>query len=66
MPCNLYMLQSFFTGLYWRIQMMDPLTYAIFFVAFTFLSTYLVAYAYRKLQFTLKYKLVMGNASLLK
>ncbi len=45
-----------FSGLYWRIQMMDLLTYSIVFVVFTCVSTYLVAIGYKNLQHKLKYK----------
>ena len=38
---------------------MDPLTYGIFFVVLTILSTVLVSYAYRKMKISLKHKSVM-------
>ena len=43
-------------GLYWRVQMMDLVTYSIAFVALTILSTWLVAYAYRNTKVNLKHK----------
>ena len=43
-------------GLYWRVQVLDPLTYGIFFVAFTLISTWLVAFAYKKMKVSLKHK----------
>lgn len=35
---------------------MDPLIYGIFFVAFTLITTWVVAYAYKNMKLTLKHK----------
>ena len=43
-------------GLYWRVQVMDPLTYGIFFFAFTLITTWVVAFAYRAIKLSLKHK----------
>jgi len=45
--------------LYWRIHQMELLPSLIFFVAFTGLSTYLMAMAYRNTKFTLKHKVAV-------
>ena len=47
---------SFPAGLYWRVQLMDLVTYAIPFIVLTILSTWLVAYAYRNVKVALKHK----------
>ena len=39
--------------------MMDLLTYSPFFVVLTLVSAYMVAFAYRKNQYNLKYKQVL-------
>lgn len=36
--------------------MMDPVTYAVLFLAVTILSTWFVAYAYRNVKISLKHK----------
>lgn len=46
-------------GLYWRVQVMDPFTYGVFFVILTVLSTVLVSYAYKKIKVSLKHKCVL-------
>ena len=46
-------------GLYWRVQVMDPFTYGIFFVVLTVLSTVVVSYAYRQMKISLKHKYVV-------
>ena len=43
-------------GLFWRVQMMDLVTYAVLFVALTVLNTWLVAFSYRKTKIALKHK----------
>ncbi|KAL5490976.1 hypothetical protein EMCRGX_G016187 [Ephydatia muelleri] len=43
--------------LYWRVQMMDPITYAVLFLAVTILSTWFVAYAYKNVKISLKHKI---------
>ena len=50
----------FLTGLYWRVQMMDMLNlvHVLLFVMFTALSTWLIAYAYRKVKFSMRHKYV--------
>ncbi|XP_070493882.1 translocon-associated protein subunit gamma-like [Chironomus tepperi] len=45
--------------LYWRIYQMELLSSLIIFVAFTAISTYLMAMAYRNTKFTLKHKVAM-------
>ncbi|XP_070504257.1 translocon-associated protein subunit gamma [Chironomus tepperi] len=45
--------------LYWRIHQMELLSSLIFFVAFTAISTYLMAMAYRNTKFTLKHKVAV-------
>ena len=47
---------SFNAGLYWRVQMMDLITYGIVFVAFTIISTMLLAHAYKKTKVNMKHK----------
>ena len=37
---------------------MDPLTYGVVFVALTLLSTWMVAFAYKKMKISLKHKYV--------
>ncbi|XP_003384340.1 PREDICTED: translocon-associated protein subunit gamma-like [Amphimedon queenslandica] len=56
---NAFIVSALPLWLYWRIQMLDPLTYSPLFVIFVCVSTYLVAYAYRNLQHTMKYKIAL-------
>ncbi|KAI8795851.1 translocon-associated protein subunit gamma-like [Biomphalaria glabrata] len=45
--------------LFWRIHQMDLYQSAIVFILGTFISTYLVAYAYRNVKFILKHKIAL-------
>ena len=44
------------SGLFWKIHLMDPYTYAPLFVVGTLIATYLVSFAYKNTKFTLKHK----------
>lgn len=48
---------SFFIGLFWKVHLMDPMTYAALFTVGTLVAAYLVAYAYKNTKFTLKHKI---------
>ena len=43
-------------GLFWKIHLMDPYTYAPLFIAGTLVATYLVSFAYKNTKFTMKHK----------
>merc|ERR1712055_928403 len=43
--------------LFWKVHLMDPMTYAALFTGGTLVAAYLVAYAYKNLKFTLKHKI---------
>merc|ERR1711953_88893 len=43
--------------LFWKVHLMDPMTYAALFTGGTLVSAYLVAYAYKNTKFTLKHKI---------
>merc|ERR1712072_874229 len=43
--------------LFWKVHLMDPMTYAALFTGGTLVASYLVAYAYKNLKFTLKHKI---------
>ena len=45
-------------GLYWRVQMMDMLVFSLLFLVMTGVSTWLVAFAYKKVKFNLRHKWV--------
>lgn len=47
---------SSFTGLYWRIHMIDMMPALIWFILVTSGSTYLIAFAYKNTKFILKHK----------
>ena len=44
-------------GLYWKVHLMDPMTYAALFISGTLLAAYFVALAYKNTKFTLKHKI---------
>ena len=46
-----------FLGLYWKVHLMDPMTYAALFIIGTLLAAYFVAFAYKNTKFTLKHKI---------
>ena len=43
--------------LFWKVHLMDPMTYAVLFGVGTVLAAYFVAFAYKNLKFTLKHKI---------
>merc|ERR1712168_669590 len=43
--------------LFWKVHLMDPMSYAALFTGGTLVSAYLVAYAYKNTKFTLKHKI---------
>jgi len=43
--------------LFWKVHLMDPMTYAALFVMGTLVSAYLIAFAYKNTKFTLKHKI---------
>lgn len=45
-----------FSGLYWRIHMIDMMPAFIWFILVTLGSTYLIAFAYKNTKFILKHK----------
>ena len=45
-------------GLYWRVQVMDPLTYGVFFCLLTLFTTWVVSSAYKKMKRSLEHKYV--------
>ena len=47
----------FFVGLFWKVHLMDPMTYAALFTGGTLVAAYLVAFAYKNTKFTLKHKI---------
>lgn len=56
---NAFIVSALPVWLYWRVQVMDPLTFGIFFVAFTLITTWFVAFAYRKMKVSLKHKIAV-------
>ena len=48
---------NYFLGLYWKVHLMDPMTYAALFIIGTLLAAYFVAFAYKNTKFTLKHKI---------
>ena len=47
----------FISGLFWKVHLMDPMTYALLFIVGTVIAAYLVAFAYKNTKFTLKHKI---------
>ena len=45
--------------LYWRVQMMDMLVFSLLFLVMTGVSTWLVAFAYKKVKFNLRHKIAI-------
>jgi translocon-associated protein subunit gamma len=43
--------------LFWKVHLMDPMTYAVLFGVGTVLAAYFVAFAYKNLKLTLKHKI---------
>jgi len=54
---NAFIVSAIPIWLFWRIHQMDLYQSAVFFVALTLLSTYLVALAYKNVKFVLKHKI---------
>jgi len=54
---NAFIIAALPLWLFWRVQMMDLVTYAILFVALTILNTWLIAFSYRKTKVALKHKI---------
>lgn len=52
--CSLFI--DLFTGLYWRIHMIEMMPALVWFVLVTLGSTYLIAFAYKNTKFILKHK----------
>lgn len=52
-------------GLFWKVHLMDPMTYAVLFVIGTLVSSYLVAFAYKNTKFTLKHKIAQKRESVI-
>ena len=52
-----------FSGLYWRVMALDPVTYAPLFAVVTLSCTYLVSEAYKKTKISLKHKLALAHTS---
>ena len=46
-----------FSGLFWKVHLMDPMTYGVLFAVGTLIAAYLVAFAYKNTKFTLKHKI---------
>ncbi|XP_057304458.1 translocon-associated protein subunit gamma-like [Hydractinia symbiolongicarpus] len=51
--------------LFWKVHLMDPMTYAVLFVVGTLASSYLVAFAYKNTKFTLKHKIAQKRESVI-
>jgi len=49
--------------LFWKVHLMDPMTYAVLFIVGTLIAAYLVAFAYRNTKFTLKHKIAQKRES---
>jgi len=43
--------------LFWKVHLMDPMTYGVLFAVGTLIAAYLVAFAYKNTKFTLKHKI---------
>jgi len=54
---NAFIVSAIPIWLFWRIHQMDLYQSAVFFVAVTLLSTYLIALAYKNVKFVLKHKI---------
>lgn len=55
-PFVSHLLWLVFTGLYWRIHMIEMMPALVWFILVTLGSTYLIAFAYKNTKFILKHK----------
>lgn len=54
---NALMVVSLPLWLFWKVHLMDPMTYAVLFGVGTLIAAYLIAFTYKNTKFTLKHKI---------